>query len=317
MKLNLSREAKIGLIVAGAIFLLVYGLNFLKGKNIFTNRTHFFAIYENVDGLTEANPVFINGFIVGQVNHIFFHPDNSGKMIVEISLKENDLTIPKNTVARVFANGLLGTQAINLVLGDSKAFAESGDTLAGDVKSKMLDDIGDQVLPIKNKAEKLIVTIDSLVASVNGIINQGGGNNLKNTLKNLNSMTAQADGLLASEKVRLDNILQNVESITGNLKTGNKDLAAILKNFNTISDSLAKANIATTINNANSAIKNIDIIAAKINSGKGSIGLLVNNDSLYNNLTSASKNLDKLLIDLNQHPGRYVHLSVFGKKDSK
>ncbi len=315
MKFNLSREAKIGLLVVGAIFLLVYGLNFLKGKNIFTNRTHFYAIYQNVDGLTEANPVFINGFIVGQVNKIFFHSDNSGKMIVAISLKENDLAIPRNTVAQVFSNGLLGTQAINLVLGDSKTFAESGDTLSGFVKSKMLDDIGDQVLPIKNKAEKLIVTIDSLVASLNTVLNEGGSNNLKNALKNLSSVTAKADGLLTDEKMRLDNILANVESISGNLKTGNKDLANILKNFNSISDSLAKANIATTINNANSAIKNVDIIAAKINSGKGSLGLLVNNDSLYSNLTSASKNLDKLIIDLNQHPSRYVHLSVFGKKD--
>ena len=315
MKFNISREAKIGITVAAAIFLLVYGLNFLKGKNIFTNRTHFFATYDNVDGLTEANPVFINGFIVGQVNKIFFAPNNSGKIIVEISLKENDLLISKNTICRVFANGLLGTQAINLVLGDDKNYAESGDTLKGDVKSKMLDDIGDQVLPIKNKAEKLIVTIDSLVASVNSILNKGGSNNLKNALQNLSSVTAKADGLLTDEKIRLDNILANVESISGNLKSGNKDLAAILKNFSSISDSLAKANIATTINNANSAIKNVDIIAAKINSGKGSLGLLVNNDSLYNNLTSASKNLDKLIIDLNQHPSRYVHLSVFGKKD--
>lgn len=315
MKFTISREAKIGAVVAVAIFLLVYGLNFLKGKNIFTNRTHFYAIYDNVDGLTEANPVFINGFIVGQVNKIFFHPDNSGRMIVEMSLKENDLAIPKNTIARVFANGLLGTQAINLVLGDAKMYAESGDTLAGDVKSKMLDDIGDQVLPIKNKAEKLIVTIDSLVAGLNAVLNEGGSNNLKNALQNLSSVTAKADGLLSEEKIRLDHILANVESISSNLKSGNKDLATILKNFNSISDSLAKANIATTINNANSAIKNVDLIAAKINSGKGSLGLLVNNDSLYNNLTSASKNLDKLIIDLNQHPGRYVHLSVFGKKD--
>ncbi len=315
MKFSLSREAKIGLVVAGAIFLLVYGLNFLKGKNIFTNRTHFFAVYDNVDGLTEANPVFINGYIVGQINKIFFHPSNSGKIVVEISLKENDLAIPKNTIARVFSNGLLGTQAINLVIGDATAFAESGDTLLGDVKSKMLDDLGEQVLPIKNKAEKLIVTIDSLVASINSILNQGGSNNLKNALQNLSSVTARADGLLAEEKVRLDNILANVESISGNLKAGNKDLATILKNFGSISDSLAKANIASTINNANSAIKNVDLIAAKINSGKGSLGLLLHNDSLYNNLTSASKNLDKLIIDLNQHPGRYVHLSVFGKKD--
>ena len=315
MKFNLSREAKIGLLVAIAIFLLVYGLNFLKGKNIFTNRTHFYAMYNNVDGLTEANPVFINGFIVGQVNKIFFHPQISGKIIVEMTLKENDLAIPKNTVAEVFSNGLLGTQAINLKLGDATAIAESGDTLNGEVKSKMLDDIGEQVLPIKNKAERLIVTIDSLVASVNSIMNEGGSNNLKNALKNLNSVTARADGLLAEERVRLDNILANVESISGNLKSGNKDLAAILKNFGSISDSLAKANIASTINNANSAIKNVDLIAAKINSGKGSLGLLLHNDSLYNNLTSASKNLDKLIIDLNQHPGRYVHLSVFGKKD--
>jgi phospholipid/cholesterol/gamma-HCH transport system substrate-binding protein len=315
MKFNLSREAKIGAVVAAAIFLLVYGLNFLKGKNIFTNRTHFYACYSNVDGLTEANPVFINGFIVGQVNKIVFNPDNSGNMVVEISLKENDLAIPKNTVAVVFSNGLLGTQAINLVLGNEKIYAESGDTLVGEVKSKMLEDIGEQVVPIKNKAERLIVTIDSLVASVNSILNEGGSNNLKNALKNLSSATARADGLLSDEKVRLDNILTNVESISGNLKSSNSDLASILKNFNSISDSLAKANIATTINNANSAIKNVDLIAAKINSGKGSLGLLLHNDSLYNNLTSASKNLDRLILDLNQHPNRYVHLSLFGKKD--
>jgi phospholipid/cholesterol/gamma-HCH transport system substrate-binding protein len=235
--------------------------------------------------------------------------------LVEFALTERDLKIPNNTVASIFSDGLLGTKAINLLFGDSKVMAESGDTLLPDLQSSITEEVTKQVLPIKEKAEKLIVTVDSLIQSITLIFSTKSKNNLQHTLENMDNISSDFSGIVVDQKVRLRNISSNIESISKNLKDNNEALTGVIRNMKSITDSIAAANLVQTINQTNMAIKQTSEVLAKINSGKGSMGMLLNNDSLYNNLEASSKNLDRLLEDMRLHPNRYVHFSVFGKKE--
>jgi phospholipid/cholesterol/gamma-HCH transport system substrate-binding protein len=312
---TIKKEVKIGGIVVIAVFLFVYGLNFLKGKNIFTARTHYFVVYKNVGGLTESNPVYFNGFVVGKVNKIFFAPDMKGGIIVDFVLRENDLKIPKNTIARIFSDGLLGTKAIGLDFGNATELAESGDTLLPNLENSLTAQMSEQLMPVKDKAESLILRADSLIAVITQLFSPGVNDNLRHSIENVNSITLNVNGMVAEQRKRLDAITANIESISKNLKDNNENLTKIMSNFKNISDSIAKANLTQTLNNANIAVKQTAEIMEKINSGKGSLGMLINNDSLYKHLDMASKDLDRLLVDLKEHPKRYVHISVFGKSD--
>ena len=312
--MKFSKEVKIGFIVVSGLFLLIYGLNFLKGKNLFSSRNHFHVMYENVGGLTESNPVYYKGLVVGKVNGISII-EGSSKLLVEFALQEKDLRIPKNTTASIFSDGLLGTKAINLMFGDSKVMAENGDTLLPDLQSSLTEEVTKQVLPIKEKAEKLIVTVDSLIHNISLLFSTKSKNNLQHTMENLDHISSDFSEIVVDQKVRLKNISSNIESISKNLKDNNEALTGIIKNMKSISDSVAAANLVQTIKQTNEAVKQTSEVLAKINSGKGSLGMLLNNDSLYNNLEASSKNLDKLLEDMRLHPNRYVHFSVFGKKE--
>lgn len=313
--MTIKKEVKIGGIVVIAVFLFIYGLNFLKGKNIFTARTHYYVVYKNVGGLTESNPVYFNGFVVGKVNKIFFAPDMKGGIIVDFVLRENDLKIPKNSIARIFSDGLLGTKAIGIDFGTSSEFAESGDTLLPNLENSLTAQMSEQLMPVKDKAESLIVRADSLMAVITKLFSPGVNDNLRHSIENVNAITLNVNGMVAEQRKRLDAITANIESISKNLKDNNENLTKIMANFKNISDSIAKANLAQTLNNANIAVKQTAEIMDKINSGKGSLGMLVNNDSLYKHLDNASRDLDRLLVDLKEHPKRYVHISVFGKSD--
>jgi phospholipid/cholesterol/gamma-HCH transport system substrate-binding protein len=311
---KISKEVRVGFVVVSGLFLLIYGLNFLKGKNLFSGRTHYHVMYDNVGGLTESNPVFYKGLVVGKVNTIEIIKSN-GKLLVEFALTERDLKIPKNTTASIFSDGLLGTKAINLMFGDSKEIAESGDTLLPDLQSSITEEVTKQVLPIKEKAEKLIVTVDSLIQSITLIFSTKSKNNLQHTIENLDQISTDFSGIVDDQKIRLKNISSNIESISKNLKDNNEALSGVIRNMKSITDSIAAANLVQTIKQTNEAVKQTSEVLAKINSGKGSLGMLLNNDSLYNNLEASSKNLDRLLEDMRLHPNRYVHFSVFGKKE--
>ena len=179
------------------------------------------------------------------------------------------------------------------------------------------DQLSKELLPTKTKAENLIVSIDSIMQTIQSVIGKGSKNNLKAIIENLKSTTENVDGLVAEQKIRLSSIMANIESISGGLRKNESKLNHIIQNFDAISDSLAKANLKSTINKTDKTMNELSAIMEKINSGKGSLGMLVNNDSLYVNLNSTSKDLDKLFIDLKENPNRYVHFSVFGKKEKK
>jgi phospholipid/cholesterol/gamma-HCH transport system substrate-binding protein len=320
---NLSREVKIGILTVIAIAFFIYGFNYLKGKNYFAIENKFYAIYSDVDGLVEANPLIINGYKVGIVTEIELS-NNASKSVVVTMLLDKKIKIPKNSIARVVNSDLLGSKAIQLVLGDSPVYAESGDTLVADKEENLKQSVNKAIEPLQRKAEGLISSIDSVMIVVQDILNKDARANIKNSfasiddaLHSLETTSRRLDTLVTSEKTKISSILTKANHIVTTLSDNSAQLSAIINNFSSISDSLAKANIKTTINNANFALKETSDIMKKINSGQGTIGMLVNNDSLYIKLDKSAGDLDKLLIDLKEHPKRYVHFSVFGGKEKK
>lgn len=318
--MKLKREAKIAIVFIAALILFFWGFNFLKGKNFFSTERTYYAVYKQVNGLVEANPVVINGFKVGIVTKIYFHPDASGKLIVKFNVN-NDIRIPYNTVAKLYSSDILGSRAIELVLGDSKVDAESGDTLKTQILASLSEEVSIQMMPIKQKFENVMLSIDSVLVVIRGVFDENTRKNLslsfesiKLTIKNLENTTYNIDTLVTTQKYKLAAIISNVESITSNIKKNNDKISNIIGNFSDISDTIAKAHIASTINNADKALGEFNSILGKINRGEGSMGMLVNNDSLYKNLNSASNQLNQLVEDVKLNPQRYISISVFGKK---
>lgn len=313
-----KKEVRIALFFILGIAMVYWGINFLKGKDIFSSQTVIYAEYDNVAGLQEANPIMLNGFKIGQISEIKFKEGGNGKLIVKMLLTE-DVDIPSNSIAKIISSDLLGSKAMVIILGNNSSMIESGDYLKGEIEVDLKDEVSQQILPLKNKAEDLLSSFDSVLVILQLIFNDETRDNLrhsftsiKNTISSLEHASYSLDTLVSSQRYKLANIFSNVESITANLKDNNDKIKNIFANLEDISDSLRRANFKSTINNANEAIARFNEIMTKINQGKGSLGMLVHNESLYNNLEKSSKDLDLLLEDIRLNPRRYMHFSVFG-----
>lgn len=315
--MKIKNETKVGVLAAFAIALLIIGYNFLKGNSIFSSETVLYARYTQVDGLGVSKPVLIHGFQVGRVDKLELKED--GSIMATLKIKD-EYQIPKNTLARLESTDLLGGKAIVLVLGNSKEMAEDGFILNGNVEKSLME----AVQPVQKKAELIITKMDSILTSVNSILNPNFQKNvdrsftsIASTLASLESTSKKVDGLVGSESSKLSNILTNVEAITVNFKNNGAKIDAILANLNAVTDKAAALNFKQTIDNANQAIADLQGMVTDVKNGKGSLGQLINDNRMYENLNNASKNLDNLLIDLKANPKRYVHFSVFGGGNKK
>ncbi|HEY0177605.1 MAG TPA: MlaD family protein [Pedobacter sp.] len=310
--MKITNETKVGILAAFSIAVLIIGYNFLKGNSIFSSETVLYARYTRVDGLGVSKPVLINGFQIGRVDKLVLQPN--GEILATLKIK-GKYDIPKNTVARLESTDLLGSKAIVMSLGSSKDYAQDGDTLNSNVEKNLME----AVQPVQKKAELIIGKMDSILTSVNTILNPDfqknvnkSFNSISATLASLEGTSKKVDGLVGTEGKRISAILANAESISANLKNNNEKINSILEHINTITDQVAAANFKQTIDNANKAVADLQGIVSKVNDGKGTLGLLVNDTKMYDNLNNASKNLDNLIIDLKANPKRYVHFSVFG-----
>lgn len=308
---------RIGIIISITLFALIWGVNFLKGKGTFKSEDVFYVVYDRIDGLTVSNAVLVNGFNVGQVNNISFLPDTSGRLVVELLIK-SEFDLPGGTVARIFSSDLMGTKSVELIFGDEKYMHENGDTLLPDFEGSLQEMVSIQMLPIKNKAEDLLKQMEDAIGVINLIFNeetrsriQSSIKNIENTFSNLESSSTNLDSIVSGGKYKIENILSNVESITQNLEENNKMITNALNNISMISDSLAQANLKQTMLETYSVMANLNEITEKINNSEGTIGELVNNDTLYSNLEDVSYSLNRLLEDMRLNPKRYVHFSAF------
>ncbi|WP_421919062.1 MlaD family protein [Marinifilum sp.] len=314
--MKISKDAIIGLVIIGAIVILIWGINFLKGFNLLTSEQTFCAKYERVDGLKNSSPVTLRGFKIGQIKSIEFSP-KAENLIVEFSISD-EFQLPNDTEARIVSSDIMGTKEIKLIPGNSKNLLQTGDTLSGSIEGDLKEQVSMQMLPLKKKAENLMSSVDSVLSVIQYIFNEDTRENLtrsfssiEQTFQKLENTSGTLDTIVTGQKTHMENIISNVDSITSNLKQNNKNISNILGNFSSLSDSLKAVEIAQTITNAKLALEQSNEILKKINSGEGSMGMLVNNDTLYMNLEAASNSLTNLMIDLKNNPKKYLHFSLF------
>lgn len=320
--MKFKKEIGVGLVVIVAIGLLYFGFNYLKGADVFANKRVFYAVYPRIDGLTVDNPVQINGFRIGRVTSADISMEMGGKIVIGFEITEDKINVPVNSQAMISSVDLLGSKAIVMELGDATEMAQPGDTLVATIEEDLKTVVDRRIQPLEQKTKQLISSIDSAVTIVQAILNKDARESLsesfysiKRALRSLENTAFQFNEMVSSERDKVEKIFTNVESISENIRRNNSKINNVIDNLSDVTDSLAEANIATTINNANKAIRDITLVIQKVNSGQGTVGELVNNDTLYNNLEQATLELDKLLEDIRVNPKRYVHFSIFGKKD--
>jgi phospholipid/cholesterol/gamma-HCH transport system substrate-binding protein len=315
--MKISRELRIGVFGIVTLALFIISVNFIKGKDIFHRNRTFYAVYETTSGIQDAAPVTVSGLEVGKVTDMRFLTKNSNKILLELTVYK-EVVIPSNSVARIFSLDLLGTKNIEIIFGDSKTEAQDGDTLIGGSQMSLTEEVNKQVAPIKLKAENLLSSLDTMVTVLQSVFNSQTRKNLdasfssiRATLSNLESTSYNMDTLVYGQRKRLERIMFNVESITETFRKNDENISNILSNFSSITDTIAKSNLAATLANVNSVLSHVEAITTKIDKGEGSIGLLVNDQKLYDNLNKSAAQLNALIEDMKNNPYRYVNFSVF------
>lgn len=320
--MKISNLARTGILTVVSFFILFLGINYLKGKNVFSNLTEYKVYYDRVDGLVRSSAITINGFKIGQVSEIKLVEDGSGKILVTFTIPKN-IKLPQNTIAKIVSTDLMGTRSIKLILANNQQYYKPGDTLPGDIEKDLKEEVSMQVLPLKNKAEQLMGSLDSAMTVVTYVFNKKTRENLRESFQHINSTILNIEvaskdlrELLGSEKYVIAHIINNVDSISSNLNHNSKQINRLTKNIATFSDTLSNLRLQTTIAKTSNTLDQLNLILTKVNNQEGSMGLLINNPDLYNNLRKTSNSLDLLLRDIKVNPQKYVHFSAFdlGKK---
>lgn len=306
----MKTEIKIGIFGLCVLVILFFGIKFLKGSDIFQKENTYYAYYNDVSGMLVSSNVLVNGLRVGYVKEIEATNERADNFLVTFTCS-SDIKIPQDSKITLFSADLLGSKALKLQLGTSSKIIEDGDTLSSDRELGMLDNLGASFSPLMNN-------LDSILTSLNKILNAQTQTSLQNTITNLETTTSKLssiscdlDNLMTSEKTKLAKIIENTESITANFKENNEKLSNIIANVDNIVDSAAKANIGTTLIETGKSIEKLNTVLGVIEKGKGNVGLLINDEELYKSLDNSAKNLNKLIEDIKENPKKYINVSVF------
>lgn len=301
MAFKVSNETKVGALAAVAITFLVLGYNFMSGKgSLFSKRTTFHVEFPNVSDLNTSTPVLYNGFKIGNITDIELNKEKNN-FIVYFDITE-DIEVPDNSKVKIISS-LLGEKSLSLVKGNSQKFAIDGTSLINLQDTGLMESVSLVFKPLSAKINSIVNSLDSLMAD--GELNKSVAS-LNASLKSFTRTSDNASLLLEQNMPKLTNILTNVESITSNLKNNNEQISLIVANLKTTTDNLAAAKIKEAVDNANMLLNQVGSIMEKVNKGEGSLGLLVNDKELYNNLNKTAKDLDTILIDLNKFPAKYI-----------
>ena len=319
--MKVSNETKIGSLSAIAIVLLILGFNFLKGKSFTAKNIRYYAVFDNIQGLSNSNPVVINGKQVGTI----FNTDGGvdmRKIIVTINMTQA-VNIPDNSFA-VISPSLLGATALNINLGNSSTFYKPGDFLSTKATAGYLDEAFQRVDPVLFQVKNTVKSLDSVLLAISDVLDEDTKSNAKATMANLNKITASLtisaaslQTLLNAQTGTLAKSLDNISSFTGALKNNNEKINQTMTHLEETTGKLAKLDLKATVDSLNGTITNLKTTIANVNSDKGTLGLLLNDTKLYNNLKASSNKLNLLLDDVRLHPKRYVNISVFGKRDKE
>lgn len=292
-----NREVKIGLAVVAALAMLYFGINFLKGVNLFKPATYFYVQYDRVDGIVQTTHVMINGYKVGQVDDILFDYTKEAPVTLVLSVDKR-LRVPKGTVVEVYETGLLGDKALQLKLGRGEELCQRGDTLPGIQSPGLIGQIMGAVSPV---LEKLAPSVDSALVAVRDL---ASNEDLKRTLGNARVITDN----LKNTSVKLDRMVDDAAPLMA-------DARYAVNRISAFSGQLDSLDLAATMRSVDETVANLNLLTGKFRTTDNTLGLLVNDRGLYDNLNATVGSANDLLLDLRAHPKRYVHFSVFGAKD--
>ena len=297
--MNKSKELLIGLFTCLLLGVLYWGVNFLKGENLFSNKRFFYALYDNVDGLTISRPVTVNGFKVGQVSNINFTSQKEGNLIVEVAIEE-DLPFSKNSFLEIYDSDLLGAKSLELKILDGSTLALSGDTLLGSIAHGLTSEVSEQFGSVKVGLDQVIVSFNKVLTEVQ---------DLSNTANRM---------LLANEK-KFEQSINSIESISSVVETQSANVKDIISNLSTFTDSLKEFDVVSLGDQILSISDQIELLLIQLNSGDGSLSKFLYEDSIYSDISITINTLDRLLYDIQQNPKKYINLSLWGvdKKSNK
>ena len=303
-----SKEIKTAILVLSGIFLFIFIFNYLKGENLFNSSKKIAAIYSNVEGLSISSLVTINGHKVGKVQDINFTGDGSGKLKVSM-LIDSDFNFSKNSIAELYESGLIGGKAIAIIpVYDDSESSVSGDVLRSRIKPGLTELVNQRLTPLQEKIESVMVSADALLVNVNSVFDKktkseikGSISKLEQTISSFEKTSNSLQNLIESNKNSINNSLQNFSNISDNLSD--------------MSETFSEAEFKQTVNGLKSSIESFNNLITNVNRGEGSMGKLFKDEKLYNNLESSLGQLESLLEDLKLNPKRYVHFSLFGKKN--
>jgi len=315
---KIKREYTIALMMIGALVLLYYGINYLKGLDVLQGRNVYYARYADVSGINDASPVLYHGMKVGQVTGTALIPGGNGLVAVAFQINDDRLVITDSTRAEIYSSDLF-TRAIQLVVEPGPP-ATRGDTLRSGAQASLTESVSQQLDPIKKKAEGMLNNIDSVLNAVQILLNKKAIGDLdssivslRHILENVDGTTRRLNALLDAESNTIKTTLDNLQKVSATLAQNSDELNRIFANVDSLAASLGDGRLEKMIANLTATSDQLKQAMTKINEGQGTLGKLVKDDSLYVNLNKATKDLDLLLEDLRVNPNRY--LSIFGKKD--
>lgn len=320
MKIN--NETKIGILVTAAIIMFILGFNFLRGKGFFSTDKEYHSFYENIQGLQVSAEVMMQGYAIGKVSDIALQADRKIKVTF---LLHKEIKVPEGATVQLETKDFVsGTKFINLTLpeniNENTKYLPEYSLVPSTMSSGLLDNISDQVSPLMSVVRNAVSSLDSILHSINTIINDDAREHLNNSFAALDKSMkelSELSAVLNKQSSNLTSVIQNANSITGNLASSNEHISNTLGNLSDFSNQLKNTPLDQTLKELNGAVTNINGIVSKINSNEGSLGLIMSDPVLYHNLTGTLGALDTLLTDLKERPSRYINVSVFGRKHSK
>ncbi len=307
--MKISNETKVGVLAAVSITILILGFNFLKGENVFTKENEFTAVYKQVDGLMPSNPVLINGYKVGNVSEVKM--DNKTLNLYVILNVPDNIKVPRNTIAKIVNNDLLGSKAVELIMGDSNVLAENGDTLVSAQDPGMAQAISGLLAPLNEKINSILGNLepalegDKLGKAITG---------LTETLNEFKLSASKINGILAENDDKIGNVVANLEGMSKDLKKSSPRIDSIILQLSATTKQLSQLDMRETVDKINKTVLELSTLLAKVNAGEGSLGKLTKDEALYNNINTTVKQLDILLKDIEKYPRRYTGITEKQRK---